>query len=66
MDGKTNNLTMSVTEAAKRLGVSRNLAYEAARRGDIPTIKIGKRLLVPIAALHRLLANGNCTVQPDA
>ncbi|EAQ35620.1 hypothetical protein NB311A_17629 [Nitrobacter sp. Nb-311A] len=47
-------LTITVPEAAERLGVSRNLAYEAARRGDIPTIRIGKRLLVPTAAFERL------------
>jgi hypothetical protein len=37
------------------LGLSRNSAYEAARRGDIPTIRIGARLVVPKIALHRLL-----------
>ncbi len=47
--------TVTVSEAAKALGVSRNKAYEAARRGEIPTIKIGKRILVPLAALERLL-----------
>jgi excisionase family DNA binding protein len=47
--------TISITEAAKVLGVGRNQAYEAARRGEIPTIKIGKRLLVPLAVLERML-----------
>ena len=50
--------TVTVTEAAKVLGVSRNKAYEAAHRGEIPTIKIGKRLLVPLAALERMLQEG--------
>jgi excisionase family DNA binding protein len=48
-------LTISVSEAAERLGISRNLAYEAARRGDIPTIRIGKRFLVPVVAFERML-----------
>jgi excisionase family DNA binding protein len=48
--------TYRIEEAGKRLGIGRNAAYEAAKRGEIPTIKIGKRLLVPKAALHRLLA----------
>jgi len=48
--------TYSVEEAARLLGVGRNQAYEAARKGDIPTIKIGKRILVPRAAFDRLLA----------
>jgi excisionase family DNA binding protein len=47
--------TVSVEQAAQILGIGRNQAYEAARRGDIPVIKIGKRLLVPRAALDRML-----------
>lgn len=47
--------TISVEEAARRLGVSRNTAYEAAGRGEIPTIKIGRRLLVPVIAFERML-----------
>ena len=50
--------TMTVTEAAKVLGVSRNKAYQAARCGEIPTIKIGSRILIPRAALERLLQGG--------
>jgi excisionase family DNA binding protein len=50
--------TLTVTEAAKALGICRNKAYEAARSGEIPTIKIGKRLLVPLAALERMLQAG--------
>ena len=42
-------------EAAEALGISRNKGYMAARRGEIPTIKIGKRILVPRAALERML-----------
>ena len=49
-------LTLTIDEAAKILGVSRNTAYEAARTGDLPIIKIGKRMLVPRAALERKLA----------
>jgi excisionase family DNA binding protein len=47
--------TMTVHEAGRRLGLSRNSAYAAAARGEIPAIRIGKRLLVPIKALERLL-----------
>jgi excisionase family DNA binding protein len=47
--------TYHVEEAAKLLGIGRNCAYEAAKRGDIPSIKIGRRVLVPRAALDRLL-----------
>lgn len=48
--------TLTVEEAARHLGIGRNTAYEAVRRGEIPTIKIGRRLLVPAAALDRMLA----------
>ena len=51
-------LTLTVAEAAKRLGICRNSAYEAIARGEIPVIRIGKRLLVPKAALETLLAAG--------
>ena len=47
--------TVSVPEAGKWLGIGRNAAYEAARRGEIPTIKIGRLLRVPVAALERKL-----------
>lgn len=49
--------TITVEEAARVLGISRGSAYEAVRRGDIPTIRIGRRLIVPVAALERMLAS---------
>ena len=48
-------LTLTVDEAARCLGIGRNSAYEAIARGEIPVVKIGKRLLVPRHALERLL-----------
>jgi excisionase family DNA binding protein len=47
--------TVTVEEAGRQLGVGRNTAYEAARMGQIPVIRIGKRMVVPVAALERLL-----------
>ena len=47
--------TLSVPEAGEWLGIGRNAAYEAARRGEIPTIKIGRLLRVPVVALERKL-----------
>jgi excisionase family DNA binding protein len=47
--------TYRIEEVAKLLGVGRNAAYEAARRGDFPTIKIGKRVVAPRAAINRML-----------
>jgi excisionase family DNA binding protein len=48
-------LTLTVEQAAELLGISRGLAYEAVRAGDIPSIRIGRRLLVPRARLLELL-----------
>lgn len=50
-------LGYSVPEAGQLLGIGRNLAYEAAKTGEIPTVKIGNRLIVPKAALDRMLSN---------
>lgn len=48
---------VTVNEAALMLRISRGAAYEAAKRKQIPTIRIGRRLLVPLAALERMLAS---------
>ena len=54
---KTPPKTISVPEAGKLyFGISRNASYAAAARGDIPTIKLGPKLMrVPVRALERLL-----------
>lgn len=48
-------LTYSVEEAARLCGVSRGLAYQAAKSGELPTVRLGSRLLVPRARLEDLL-----------
>lgn len=53
-------LCISVTAAAKMLGVSRNTGYEMARLGQLPTIRCGqRRLVVPKAALKKMLEEAN-------
>ena len=48
--------TMSVPEAGNLyLGLSRNGSYDAAKRGEIPTIRVGRKFRVPVAAMERLL-----------
>ena len=56
---------LSVEEARRQLGISRGLMYEAIHRGDIPNIKIGRRILIPIVALERLLAKATNTDNID-
>jgi excisionase family DNA binding protein len=53
MDEK--RLTITVEEAARLLGISRGLAYEMVRAGKIPSIRFGKRLVVPRRALEQML-----------
>lgn len=49
-------MTMSVPAAGKKyLGLGRNGSYDAARRGDIPTIKVGSRLKALVRPLERKL-----------
>jgi len=48
-------LAIDVPEAGALLGLSRNGAYQAAAAGTLPTIRVGRRILVPRAALMRLL-----------
>jgi excisionase family DNA binding protein len=47
---------VTLNEAAVILRISRGSAYQAAKSREIPTIRIGRRLLVPLAALDRMLA----------
>lgn len=47
--------TITVERAAEVLGISRSSAYRAATNGQLPTIKVGRRLLVPSARLMQLL-----------
>jgi excisionase family DNA binding protein len=48
-------LVYSIEEAAKLLKIGRNSAYEAAKTGDLPTVRIGRLLRVPKVALDRFL-----------
>lgn len=43
-------VTISVEESARFLGIGRTATYEAARRGELPTRRLGRRLLVPVPA----------------
>lgn len=49
-------LTLSVTEAAGRLGISRGLAYELVARGELPALRLGNRILIPVVALEDFVA----------
>ena len=61
MTKKTEKLTLTVDEAAQALGLSRNSCYQGVETGAIPSIRIGKRILIPRFALERLLAGTDYT-----
>lgn len=47
--------TLSVPEAGRCLGLGRNASYDAARRGELPVLRFGRKLVVPRIALERML-----------
>jgi hypothetical protein len=64
---ETSPLTLTVPEAGKRyFNLSRNAAYAAAARGELPVVKIGRLLRVPVRACERILeeAGSGVTTQP--
>jgi excisionase family DNA binding protein len=64
LGGKTMNQpdTMSVEEVARRLGISRNGTYDACRRGEIPCLRIGRRIVIPRVAFERFMAKAEADV----
>ena len=53
----TERLTLTVAEAARLLGISRGACYEAIRVGQVPSIRIGRRVLVPRARFEAFDGN---------
>jgi len=52
LDSRT---TLTIEEISLTLGIGRNTAYQAVRTGEIPSIRIGRRILVPVAAFEKML-----------
>jgi excisionase family DNA binding protein len=53
---RANSDTVTVDDVAARLGIGRNQAYEFVQQGKIPSIRLGRRWLIPRVALDRLLS----------
>lgn len=60
----SDRLTLTVEEAAARLGISRTLAYELVRQGKIPSLRLGRRRLVPVHALDLMLHDAVSPTRP--
>lgn len=58
--------TYTILEVARRLRIGRNAAYDAANKGEIPAIRLGRTLRVPVRAFERLLDGLEPQVQADA
>jgi excisionase family DNA binding protein len=48
--------TLTIEQTAALLGLGRTAAYEAARRGEFPTRRLGRRVIVPVPALLEISA----------
>lgn len=59
-------LCISVPEAARLLGLGRNSVYEAVRRGEVPAVRVGRRLVVPVRALEAWLEDKVRPVEASA
>ena len=55
MENSTNRAVLTVDETAEVLGISRNSAYKAVAEGQIPSIRVGKRILVLLKPLTKML-----------
>jgi excisionase family DNA binding protein len=73
--GMNERLTYTVEETAELLGCGRAAAYQAVKTGDIPSVRLGRRILVPRARLMALLGersdlslngNGSAATEPVA
>lgn len=57
-------ILLRVSEVAPLLGVSRSKAYELVARGEIPSVRIGGLMRVPLADLRRSIAERACVQSP--
>jgi excisionase family DNA binding protein len=56
MEQQIERLVYTVEEAGRLLGVSRTTAYECVRTRQLPSVRLGRRIVVPRAAIEALLA----------
>lgn len=59
LDQLAGQATLTIEQTAHLLGLGRTAAYDAARRGQFPTRRLGRRLVVPVPALLEWLGAGS-------
>jgi excisionase family DNA binding protein len=57
---------LTVSEAAELLGVSRAFAYELVARGELPAVRLGRRIMIPRVGIQRIIENSVAELQPPA
>ncbi|WP_334109819.1 excisionase family DNA-binding protein [Thermodesulfitimonas autotrophica] len=60
----TSKLVYNVDEFRRLTGLGRGTVYEAIRRGEIPAVRVGRRVLIPIEAVHNLFRVGRNQNEP--
>jgi excisionase family DNA binding protein len=50
-----NQTVLSIEDVAQILGLGRSTTYESARRGELPTLRVGRRILIPVSAFSKWL-----------
>ena len=56
MKTELTELALSIVEAAQKLGISRGLCYRLVREGRIPSVRLGRRIVIPLAAIVKMLS----------
>jgi excisionase family DNA binding protein len=59
-------LTLTVAEAAKLLRLSRAFTYELVARGELPGVRLGRRIVIPRIAIDRILSDAANALRPPA
>lgn len=58
-DGGAEPLAVGIDEAARLLGISRDLVYNLVARGELDFVRLGRRIVVPVRSLQHLLGASN-------
>ena len=58
----TERQTLNVDEAARIIGVGRNRLYETIRQGELPVLRLGRRILISRVVLDRIMEAGELSL----
>ena len=63
---ETKKLAVTVPEAARMLGIGKDAAYDGVKRNEIPSYRVGRRILVPLDRLHAVINGEGEATHDDA